>query len=698
MAVNPINIDDPARRAMLGIAENVRAGSGMLFTDEDLPDVDTPPQFDDGTDVDTDVGADAGEGEGVDNIRQSVLAGVNAQFEQNLADIKENALRTRRFNVGSTGDEELRALRIARNLGIERLGNLELTERQQILDALSPIAQVEAQQDVIRTQGEETRTTIGTQGEETRENIRTQGIEDRLTQQKQIDFEITIEGIRATNRLNEIKQQGTEQVESIEAQGIEDRLLEVDKRKTESEITGLNLQFQRDLAQGIVGGDADPTIYDALDFTDTLTDLQLADLVGLARDDIPEDGLSDEDRLNLTNRLLERNPELIPVETLEAKGARIQREVSKIYASVEERKVAVAENHETAMQSIRWAQHAVNQKVAEHGLRVSEAQMTGIWEAYGPEELEDFTASMNTELGNEDYNARYDFDGDGKVNFHDFTAFTKAASEGGVPTMALQQLREDSRQFDITDATQLTLLQEQITETARQFNLSQKQTRSLALHTLRTNSTIAKLQINVDNIEALVNLLIDAPGAITDEQGASIIASAMDLSNVQNSINVDEDTVFSAQNFAVEVDLITDPQILEWMQNPSTWDAERVDMDAIANDDDLRDWYEQMDFDRDGDVTMDDYAIFLANGGNIKFKTPDDQEGAPRAGKPTGTGDGGVPEVTSDTTITPELITQFVATGASREGIGIMLRDRGLPENIIETTLNSYFDADGNPL
>ena len=731
MAVNPSDVTDPARRRLLGIAENSQAASGDMFTDKDLPDIDTPAQFDNGD-------GDGGEGGG-DNIRQSILSGVNAQFETNMAGIQENALQTRRFNVGSTGDQELRAVRIARNEGIAQLGQHELTERQQLLDSLTPLALAETEGEQTRKnivsqgtedrlsiadrgtedrlsiadQGTEDRLTVAAQGETGVANIKAQGVENRLIQQKDIDAGIATEIAAAASRLAEIKAGGEEQVDAIEAQAVADRALQAQIAKSESEITGMNLQLQRDLAAGVVGGDADPSIYDALDFIETLSDEQLADMVGLARDDIPEDGLSNDDRMNLARQLLENSPDVIPRETLDAKGARVQRDVAKQYATIEDRKTAVLEKDQMARESIQWAQHSMNQISMQHGMRMTEAQISGIWQAYGPEEMEDFKTAFGpnaggSKMGDETYNARYDMDGNGTVDFLDMIGFSKAASEGGVPTLAMQQMRESARQFDVSDKSQMSLLKEQIKETGRQFDLTHEQTRKLALHTLHTNTEIASLQLNVEHVKTLVDLLIDAPGALSIEDGAAIISAAMDMSDIESVLNVHEGSNFGAQNFAMEVRNVQDPQVLDWMQDPATWDPERIDTNAIDNNQDLADWYETMDFDNDGIVTMSDYAIFLANGGSIKLggeeeqgpsgKPAGDFEGGGESSVPNDEDGDGIIDVTDDTEITPEVIQTLVNQGASRNGIKIMLSDRKMPDYVIEATLNSFFDADGNIL
>ena len=180
------------------------------------------------------------------------------------------------------------------------------------------------------------------------------------------------------------------------------------------------------------------------------------------------------------------------------------------------------------------------------------------------------------------------------------------------------------------------------------------------------------------------------------------------MSDIESVLNVHEGSNFGAQNFAMEVRNVQDPQVLDWMQDPATWDPERIDTNAIDNNQDLADWYETMDFDNDGIVTMSDYAIFLANGGSIKLggeeeqgpsgKPAGDFEGGGESSVPNDEDGDGIIDVTDDTEITPEVIQTLVNQGASRNGIKIMLSDRKMPDYVIEATLNSFFDADGNIL
>ena len=119
---------DPERRRLLNITDEAQAEKGELQTQ--LPDVDVPSQFD--TPIQS------------TGIRQDVLAGVQGQFDQNIAQVQEQALQARRFRAGSTSAAELREARASRGQAIGELGKVELQSQGQLLSALSPIAQTEA--------------------------------------------------------------------------------------------------------------------------------------------------------------------------------------------------------------------------------------------------------------------------------------------------------------------------------------------------------------------------------------------------------------------------------------------------------------------------------------------------------------------------------------------------------------------------
>lgn len=130
---------DPARRRLLNITDEAQAEKGELQTQ--LPDVSVPSQFD--TPIQS------------TGIRADVLAGVQGNFDRNIAQIQENALENRRFRAGSTSNAELNEARSSRNIAIGELGKVELQSQGQLLGALGGVAQVEAGGEQARATQEE---------------------------------------------------------------------------------------------------------------------------------------------------------------------------------------------------------------------------------------------------------------------------------------------------------------------------------------------------------------------------------------------------------------------------------------------------------------------------------------------------------------------------------------------------------------
>ena len=157
MAEEP-SFRDPARRRLFNVTDEAQAAKGELQTD--LPDVDVPSQFD--TPIQS------------TGIRADVMAGVQGQFDENIAQIQESALQSRRFRAGSTSAAELREARASRGRAIGALGQVELQSQGQILQALSPLAQTEAA-------GEQQRETLG---------------QEQTFEQQRVDIEARLAGVQ----------------------------------------------------------------------------------------------------------------------------------------------------------------------------------------------------------------------------------------------------------------------------------------------------------------------------------------------------------------------------------------------------------------------------------------------------------------------------------------------------------------------
>ena len=203
----------------------------------------------------------------------------------------------------------------------------------------------------------------------------------------------------------------------------------------------------------------------------------------------------------------------LPAETAETLASRRlagELSINNRLAAVEEGLLGVAEGALAIKQSrLELA------KIDQHfNHKVTEAQLTGIWEEYGADEYTAFTDSFGASRGDSNYNVVYDFNSDGDVNLSDFITFSKYATIGGIPTLEMQKFTEDSKQFDLTRADGIQQWDDNFTETVRQFNLNAKQSWELQILSLENQLEIAGLQIDVARMANVVELL-SGPAALT---------------------------------------------------------------------------------------------------------------------------------------------------------------------------------------
>ena len=740
---------DPARRQLLQMAEESQASAGQMQTAQDLPQVNVPSQFD------TPIQATGG-------VREAILAGVQGNFETNMAAVQESALQNRRFNVGSTGDAELAVARSSRNEAVAKLGEAELTARGQLLSALTPIATQEAA-------GEQQRTTIGSQSAADIASIKESGAQTRETQSAQISqqgqLSKELQTLVNSGGISQIEAQGIQQRMNIGAQGATDvaaiKITGAETRETQAAQITAQGQLSKELqtlvnsgaisqieAQGIqqrMNIGAETTGQEALikaaaeqervniaakgEVDKAIASLQLsgaldqigaqgaqarltvvasataeADLIArkavedrklvaaqgeVQAQTVEQQNKAAMDRLNeelnvkrleldvaqsegRENRQLEREAYVlqatlnkaeldnrlavagVSAESQQAVAAlsastdlsiaqiaqstnltisqaelamekyRVDSDltISQRYASVQERQVAVAEKDQAATESINLHRLALEEKVAEQGMKVTEAQITGIWQEYGVEEMGAFQDSFNKKNGDTGYNARYDMDGNGVVNFTDFTSFTRLATTG-VPTVQAQQLREGARQFDVANEQSLDTFEAQLAETARQYNLSQYQQRELTILSLNANEAVANSQLNVQHLGNLLDFVVNAPEALTPEDGAAVIAAAFDLSRLAPALASDTQT-YAAVSAISQINERKGPAAEAAFQlvaegdvwNPDVFDRNRTQDPSIAQA------YQMLDFNQDGLVDMKDYEIYTVSGGTARTNKP----------------------------------------------------------------------------
>ena len=191
---------------------------------------------------------------------------------------------------------------------------------------------------------------------------------------------------------------------------------------------------------------------------------------------------------------------------------------NKPFIDLDKRRVAIEEADSEAMRDIADRKRKMDDRLATFEMKSTEAQITGLWEVYGPHEIDAFTTSFGLSTGEQGFAPEYDFDNSGTIDFADFTQFSKYAELGGIPTMDLLTLQEGTRQFDVSSADGRSQFQQQLTQVANQFNLSQAQEKDLALTMLQFNTGIAEAELDLAGVQTIVDLL-DGPAALAFKEG-----------------------------------------------------------------------------------------------------------------------------------------------------------------------------------
>tara|TARA_R100000306_G_C4378147_1_gene142894 strand:+ start:1594 stop:3237 length:1644 start_codon:yes stop_codon:yes gene_type:complete len=139
--------------------------------------------------------------------------------------------------------------------------------------------------------------------------------------------------------------------------------------------------------------------------------------------------------------------------------------------------------------------------------KVTEAELTGIWEAYGPQEYTQFVDAFDTKRGDPKFNSDYDFDNNGQVNYFDMLQFEVLVDQGGIPTLQHKKFLEEQSQFKLLMENDwdkfLINLREEITDRG----LDRRQARDLTVMTLMANSEIQAAGIEVSHIANLINMM-----------------------------------------------------------------------------------------------------------------------------------------------------------------------------------------------
>jgi hypothetical protein len=279
--------------------------------------------------------------------------------------------------------------------------------------------------------------------------------------------------------------------------------------------------------------------------------------------------------------------------------------------NVEDRKVAVAEADQESRANINLHQMALADKAQAFGEKVTKAQVTGMWEAFGPQQLTAMEASMGSSFGDENYDGASDLDGDGTVDFKDFLAGAALAEVGGVTTLQFQQFNETIRQFDASEEQDLTVLDKQIEAQASESGLSRKQEASLAALALSTSTAMQEANLDFQQLQLIADVMASPVGeGFTDSERSEFLDSVTSTNEArtwtQDNPKIAElDTVFAElpefmTNALQSMGVESPEQYMEWVSRNF------ADMDAAGREE----YVKVMDFNDDGIVDNEDLLIY----------------------------------------------------------------------------------------
>jgi len=147
--------------------------------------------------------------------------------------------------------------------------------------------------------------------------------------------------------------------------------------------------------------------------------------------------------------------------------------------------------------------------------KVTEAELTGIWDAYGPEEFDKFTTAFgdgHTREGDPNWDPLYDLNNDGEINFNDFMEMAALVEQGGVPTLQHKVFLESQKQFDIREGNQWDQFIIGLEAEIEERGLDRNQARDLTVMSLAANSEIQLANIDVGRMANMITLLESTAG------------------------------------------------------------------------------------------------------------------------------------------------------------------------------------------
>ena len=545
--------------------------------------INTDPTGDPGTGIGT--GKDQTEYTPVDTgIRESILRQADAAFQSDLDLVQRNAERRRQTRSGVTSQNELEAARIAQSRRIGMLGEFETQQRNKRADILSAQAisarQAETQVQISREQIIANQAIQALAGDQKIAQIKTAGSEERATQAPRL----LLQRQEATGQIS-----GTGQI-----------TMDLINSEIFDEDGNVNL----DLVNGIIGAERHRELAELFTTTD-------------------KDGNEVFDAEEYNKALLSEvfTASLVDPNKWNAAIGFDDTEASLAFERVK-------------LEGIQVELAKRNQLFNE---RVVEAQLTGIWQAYSVDEMDDFHAAyytvsaggttdetFNMSIVDPDavYESKYDFDGDGDIDFSDFLDFADAAAAGGIETLAMQTLREDTRQFDITTKNGMDQFRQQIDTMVSEGNLSREQERYLTAMTLSTNAKVQELGLDVERLVAVMEFLEgEGIDALPDSEVDALINIVMDgaqaTEDTLSALNLQKASIRRSDNFSSLFEgYVDNPDLHEsgfmgiQADNPYDWFEVAIASIGEVSSERRQAWLEAADIDGDGDITGADQFYY----------------------------------------------------------------------------------------
>jgi len=596
-------VRDPFRRKLLLDASEVASGA------PNSADIRIPTLFADQA--------------GLDASRQAITDRVGADLEEDFQAIQSRALTQGRLRSGLVSKEETGAALRASVRNTAELSNFELQTRNAAAERVhqSTLQREGAQQTagIIETQGIEDRAGISAQGAVDTANIRTSGEETRrnINTQKTADTDVisaegaqaretigtqsaaniaeTAAGVEAQSEaeLDAIREQGQQdrstlgqqagaQIRAIREQGTQDRMTQTGASNSAERVADIqaaasaavaNIQANASMSVADKQAASDKVIADASAASalavaqeNATSGKTIAEIAAGANVDVAQLGLdATKARINSDYwlRQLDQPIEIrrIALEELrEANDAKLRGESIEISRDAQE-----------AQESLDLMRLSLDAKMVDNQFKVDQAELTGIWEVYGPRQLEEFQESFGTTMGEDGYDGNYDFDSNGTIDHHDFLQLAEFAAVGGIETQAAKQLAESTRQFNLTfiegqeqfdDALddQWAMFEAQLDNTISQQGLDREQARVLTIATLKANVDIQNAGLDVNRMAIMADLLSGPGGtamAREDKEAAIDFImgfEALGFEAPQRSENFNEDEEFEAARDVIRED------------------------------------------------------------------------------------------------------------------------------------------------